>query len=65
MEISLNGKAVPTESATLSELISETGFDTEALIAELNFAVVKQENWEKTPISDGDQIELLSFVGGG
>lgn len=65
MEISLNGKKIQSDSVTLSELILETGFNTEALVAELNFEVVRQDDWEKTRLNEGDQIELLNFVGGG
>ncbi|MFH2057459.1 MAG: sulfur carrier protein ThiS [Pseudomonadota bacterium] len=65
MEISLNGKKIISNSTTLLRLISETGFDTQSLIAEVNFEVIKEENWSDTTIKDGDQIELLSFVGGG
>lgn len=65
MEIRLNGQKVISNSATLFRLISETGFDTQSLIAEVNFEVIKEENWSDTAIKDGDQIELLSFVGGG
>lgn len=65
MEIDLNGKKITTRGLTLLDLINETGFEQKALIAELNLKVIKQENWADTPLNQGDQIELLSFVGGG
>lgn len=65
MEISLNGKKVTSTQPTLFGLICETGLDQESLIAEVNFEVIKSEKWPDTVIREGDQIELLSFVGGG
>ena len=65
MEIRLNGKKQTTECASLSILIKESGFDRGALIAEVNQQVIKQNDWADTPIREGDEIELLSFVGGG
>ena len=65
MEIRLNGKQQITGCTSLSMLIKEAGFDSDALIAEVNHQVIKQSDWDNTPVRDGDQIELLSFVGGG
>lgn len=32
---------------------------------ELNKSVVSRRDWESTPVSDGDKIEVVHFVGGG
>ncbi len=65
MEISLNGNKVNVHNTTLFDLIRDTGFDDQSLIAELNFEIIPQDDWKNTAIKAGDQIELLSFVGGG
>ena len=65
MKINLNGKNVGSKSQTLMDLVLEQGFDPASLIAEVNFEVIKQERWQNISIKDGDNIELLSFVGGG
>ena len=65
MVIQLNGKERTITGSTLTELIVECGLDSKALIAELNYEIVPQKNWQKTVLNDGDKIELLSFVGGG
>ena len=65
MEINLNGKKIESECTTLMEVIQEQGVKIDALIAEVNFKVIKQEEWNNVVIQDGDNIELLSFVGGG
>lgn len=65
MKINLNGEKIQSQSKTLMALVLEKGFDPESLIAEVNFEVIKQEIWKDIFIKDGDNIELLSFVGGG
>ncbi|MCP4022318.1 MAG: sulfur carrier protein ThiS [Desulfobacteraceae bacterium] len=65
MKISLNGKAVQTQSETLLALIAQKGLDHNSLVVEYNFEVIKQDLWADTRIKEGDNIELLSFVGGG
>lgn len=65
MKIRLNGKTIECRSARLMELVLEMGLVPSSVVAEVNLAVVAQEKWESTRIKDGDEIELLSFVGGG
>ncbi len=65
MQINLNGENVESKCPTLMEFIVEQGFNLNALIAEVNFEVVKQESWKDINLKEGDNIELLSFVGGG
>jgi len=65
MKINLNGKKMKSESHTLMDLVLEKGFDPNSLIAEVNFEVIKQDTWKDVSIKEGDNIELLSFVGGG
>lgn len=65
MKVTLNGEANETLSATLLDLVLEQTPDLSAMIVEYNYQVVKQDKWTGIEIKDGDNIELLSFVGGG
>ena len=65
MKVTLNGEAKETLSATLLDLVLEQTPDLSAMIVEYNYQVVKQDKWTGIEIKDGDNIELLSFVGGG
>ena len=65
MEITLNGERVITSSGNLSELVSEQAPGQTAMVAEYNYEIVQPAQWESIKIKDGDNIELLSFVGGG
>jgi sulfur carrier protein len=65
MQITLNGQPVDTACRTLLELIAEKGYDPDAIVAEVNLALIKKEQWQQHVLQNGDRVELLSFVGGG
>ena len=65
MQLTLNGEKAATAGRTLHEVILEKGFDPETIIAEVNFQLIKKEDWRQMPLHEGDTVELLSFVGGG
>jgi sulfur carrier protein len=66
MKITVNGQArdfPPGE--TLDTLTRRFCKDPQHVLAELNNAIVNRQAWEKTPLREGDKLELVSFVGGG
>ncbi len=66
MKITLNGQNKDfTDNLSLSQLIDEVSAGNKRIIAEINGNIVKKETWDETVISDGDEIELVTFVGGG
>jgi sulfur carrier protein len=66
MKLIVNGenKEYP-EGITLDELILRLGIKKEAVVAEVNRHIVRPQMREKQKLSEGDQIELIQFVGGG
>jgi sulfur carrier protein len=65
MNITVNGKPESVPSESISAYIRAKGMDPKALVVEHNGRVVAQEQWDTTLLSQGDRLELLSFVGGG
>ncbi len=65
MELTINGQREALAPCTLAELVARKGLDSRSLVVELNGAIIKQEQWPQTPLTGGDRLELLSFVGGG
>ncbi len=66
MKIILNGD--PHEVAgplTLTALLAQLNIDPRRVAVEHNLTVVKRANYDSTQIQDGDQIEIVNFVGGG
>ncbi|HKY22364.1 MAG TPA: sulfur carrier protein ThiS [Vicinamibacterales bacterium] len=66
MKIVLNGD--PREVAgplTLTALLAELNVDPRRVAVEHNLNVVKRANYDSTEIQEGDQVEIVNFVGGG
>jgi thiamine biosynthesis protein ThiS len=64
--ITLNGEPhALTGGATISELLAGLGIDPRGVAVERNFVVVKRDAYPTTTVADGDQIEIVNFVGGG
>jgi thiamine biosynthesis protein ThiS len=58
------GRQAP-DGTTLSSLVKSLGLKREALVAEVNRAIVPPDGGGDLPLKDGDRIELIQFVGGG
>jgi sulfur carrier protein len=64
--ITLNGDPFTLETPlTIGELLAHLGIDPRSVAVERNFVVVKRDQYPTTAIADGDQIEVVNFVGGG
>lgn len=56
----------PSESfSTLADLLKHLQMDQAAVVAELDGRIIPRQDFDKTPLRDGQTIELIRFVGGG
>lgn len=67
MKLQINGTVGEYSAAcrTVADLLSRPEWSGRLIIVELNGSFVDRENYDTTPLSDGDRIELVQFVGGG
>lgn len=65
MQIKINGRVEDIAPCTIDQLVRQKGLKPEALVVEHNLNIVKQAQWSRIALQDGDTLELLSFVGGG
>ncbi len=66
MTITLNGDAHTTaEPLTIAGLLAQLQIDPRGVAVERNFVVIKRDAYATTPVEQGDQIEIVNFVGGG
>ena len=64
--IKVNGQEeVLTENLTIQDYISRRGYRTNHIAVERNGKIVPKREYADTVLEDGDQIEIVSFVGGG
>lgn len=66
MKIILNGESRDIENGiTLRALVDTLGGDPRSVAIELNREIVPKSNHASTKLQDGDQLEVVQFVGGG
>ena len=66
MKIVLNGDSFELEGPrTVSSLLVQLDIDARRVAVEHNLTVLKRAAYDSAEIRDGDQIEIVNFVGGG
>jgi thiamine biosynthesis protein ThiS len=64
--IRLNGDPYEAEGLeTIAELLARLQIDPRRVAVERNLVVLTRDAYATTPIGDGDEIEIVNFVGGG
>jgi thiazole synthase len=51
--------------ATVSDLLASLGLDPRLVVVELNREIIRRPRLGEVVLREGDQIELVHFVGGG
>ena len=66
MKIKVNGKIeTASEGMTILDFIESKELTPENVVVEYNLNIVKSEDWSQTVLKENDNLEVLSFVGGG
>jgi thiamine biosynthesis protein ThiS len=66
IDILVNGETrrIPSP-ATLLDLLGHLTLDPRSVVVELNREIVRRPKLGETMLAQGDQVELVHFVGGG
>ena len=65
MKIVINGRQQTFTPTTLALLIEQLGMKQDRVAVELNRNIVPRADWPATNLAEGDQLEIVHFVGGG
>ena len=66
MRITLNGDAHELAGPlTVSELLARLDIDPRRVAVEHNLVVLKRDLFDRTTVREGDEVEIVNFVGGG
>jgi len=69
MKIKVNGEErkleLDEENALLSSALNLMGYKPNTIIVELNNLIINSIKWGKVKLKDGDNLEIVSIVGGG
>jgi len=69
MKIKVNGEEkkieLDQEIALLSTALNLMGYKSNTVVVELNNLIINSTKWGKVQLKDGDNLEIVSIVGGG
>ena len=69
MKIKVNGEEkkleLDQENALLSKALNLMGYNPNTIVVELNNLIVNSMKWDEVRLKDGDNLEIVSIVGGG
>ena len=69
MKIKVNGEEKEIElnqkNVLLSNALNLMGYKPNTIVVELNYLIINSINWGKVKLKDGDNLEIVSIVGGG
>jgi|TARA_B100001741_G_scaffold182343_1_gene150121 sulfur carrier protein len=69
MKIKVNGEEreieLDQEDVLLSTALNYMGYKPNTIVVELNKLIINSIKWEKVKLKDGDNLEIVSIVGGG
>lgn len=66
MKAQINGEIREVgEGATVLSLVRSLGLEPGWVVVEHNLHALDRSAWEDTPVQEGDQIEIVRFMGGG
>jgi len=66
VEIRLNGESYEIAGPlSVSDLLAHLAIDSRRVAVEHNLVVVKRAAFDATMVNEGDQVEIVNFVGGG
>jgi thiamine biosynthesis protein ThiS len=64
--ITLNGESRDVAPGiTVTALLEQLGVNPKVVVVQRNDEIVERIDFDATTIHDGDQVELVRFVGGG
>ena len=65
MRVTVNGENREIEAGSVAALLSELDYEGTHFAIALNYDVVPKNRWAETPLSAGDEIEIITPRQGG
>ncbi len=63
--LTINGEEKEAANLTLAAYLAKMSYDSKKIAVERNGEIIPKAQYSETVLQDGDQIEIVSFVGGG
>ena len=65
MKITVNGDSETIDACSIPEFLEVRVLNGDGVVVEHNHRIVRRERWPEVLLRENDNLEVLSFVGGG
>lgn len=66
MQVTINGSKYDFDNAaTVNDVVEKLQLDLRKIAIERNLEIVPRSQYGITSLNDGDQLEIVEFIGGG
>lgn len=66
MKIKVNGKDYNTGTGkSISDLLDMLNISAKKVVVEVNYEIIPSDRYKDKILSEGDNVEIIHFVGGG
>ena len=63
--VTINGNSVDAAGMTITAYLEKAEYDPRVVVVERNEEIVPKNEYDSTKLSEGDVIEIVTFIGGG
>ncbi len=63
--LKINGEEKEAAGRTVADYLASANYNTARVVVELNEAILPKDRYAHTVLHDGDQVEIVCFMGGG
>ena len=63
--VKINGEPVQADGMTVSQYLAQENLKAETVAVMLGNDILPKSRYDSTVLSDGDELEVVGFVGGG
>ena len=63
--VKINGQDCDKARISVAEYLAAENYNVNHIVVEYNFTIIPKEQYGQTILKDGDEVEIVSFMGGG
>ena len=63
--VRINGQDCEKTGISVSDYLEQENYNVKHIVVEYNLEIIPKERYAQTLLNDGDEVEIVSFMGGG
>lgn len=63
--VKINGQDYDNAGISVAEYLEKENYNVKHIVVEYNLEIIPKEQYKQTILKDGDEVEIVSFMGGG